>query len=83
MKNLATIAVFFVLGTAAFAKPVPAMNERPAARLADVDIKLEVAARTPEQNYFQAPPAQFNAGGLPCRLPLVVFDKTRLASSCR
>ena len=83
MKNLATIAVFFVLGATAFAKPAPAMNERPAARLADVDIKLEVAARTPEQNYFQASPAQFNSGGLPCRLPLVVFDKTRLASSCR
>lgn len=83
MKNLATIAVFFVLSAAAFAKPAPVVNEGPTARLADVGIKLNVAARTPEQNYFQASPAQFNSGGLPCRLPLVVFDKTRLASSCR
>ena len=83
MKNLVTIAVFFVVGAAALAKPVPVMNERPTARLADIGIKLGVAARTPEQNYFQASPTQFNSGGLPCRLPLVIFDKTRLASSCR
>jgi hypothetical protein len=36
-----------------------------------------------ERDYFQAPQAQFNAGAFVCRLPLIVFDKTRLASSCR
>jgi hypothetical protein len=52
------------------------------AALNDSAVNIGVAGTTLERGYFQAPQAQFNAGGFPCRVPLVVFDKTRLASSC-
>ena len=36
-----------------------------------------------ERDYFQAPQSPFNADAFPCRLELVLFNKTRLAQSCR
>ena len=83
MKGLTAIALLFALGTVAAAKPAPVEDARPAIALSDVDINIGASGPALERDYFQAPQAQFNAGGVVCRLPLIVFDKTRLASSCR
>jgi hypothetical protein len=83
MKSLAAIALLCALGTVAAAKPVPVERARPTSALDDADINISPSGSTPERGYFQAPQAQFNAGGFVCRLPMIVFDKTRLASSCR
>lgn len=83
MKSLTAIALLCALGTVAAAKPVPVERPRPATALSDVDININSSSPVGERNYFQAPQAQFNSGGFVCRLPLIVFDKTRLASSCR
>ena len=82
MKGLTAIALLFALGTVAAAKPAPVEEARPAIALSDVDIHIGASGPARERDYFQAPQAQFNAGGFVCRLPLIVFDKTRLASSC-
>lgn len=88
MKGLAAVTVLFALGTVsgtvAAAKPAPVERAQPAiAALGDVDINRAPTGPVQEREYFQAPQAQFNAGGFVCRVPLIVFDKTRLASSCR
>ena len=83
MKGLTAIALLFALGTVAAAKPAPVEEARPAIALSDVDINIGPSGPAREREYFQAPQAQFNAGGLVCRVSLIVFDKTRLASSCR
>ena len=83
MKGLTAIALLFALGTIAAAKPAPVEDARPAIALSDVDINIGASGPARERDYFQAPQAQFNAGGFVCRVSLIVFDKTRLASSCR
>ncbi len=82
MKGLTAIAVLFALGTVVAAKPVPVEPARSAIALENTDINISPTGPARERDYFQAPQAQFNAGGFVCRLPLIVFDKTRLASSC-
>ncbi len=81
MKGLTAIAMLCALGTVAAAKPAPVETARLALTNADINVSSSGPVR--ERDYFQAPQAQFNSGGLVCRLPLIVFDKTRLASSCR
>jgi hypothetical protein len=83
MKGLAAIVLLFALGTVAVAKPTPVERARSAIAFNDADINTGQSGPVREREYFQAPQAQFNAGALVCRLPLIVFDKTRLASSCR
>jgi hypothetical protein len=83
MKGLTALALLFALGTVAAAKPTPVDQARPAIALSDVDIEIGPSGPAREREYFQAPQAQFNAGGFVCRVSLIVFDKTRLASSCR
>ena len=83
MKGLTAIALLFALGTVAAAMPAPVEGARPAVALNDGNINISPSGPAPERDYFQAPQAQFNAGAFVCRLPLIVFDKTRLASSCR
>lgn len=82
MKGFAAIALLCALGTAAAAKPAPVGQARSGLAFNDADINISANSPAREREYFQAPQAQFNAGGLVCRLPVVVFDKTRLASSC-
>jgi hypothetical protein len=44
---------------------------------------MGAAGVTFEQDYFRAPqPAHAAGRGLPCRLQLHIFDKTRLAQWC-
>jgi hypothetical protein len=83
MKGLTAIALLFALGTVAAAKPAPVEQARLGIALSDVDINIGPSGPAREREYFQAPQTQFNAGGLVCRVSLIVFDKTRLASSCR
>jgi hypothetical protein len=82
MKSLTAIALLCALGTVAAAMPAPVERARPAVVLGGADISIGPSGAVRERDYFQAPQAQFNAGGFVCRLPLIVFDKTRLASSC-
>lgn len=82
MKGFAAIALLCALGTVAVAKPAPIERGRSAVAFNDADINIGPTGPAREREYFQAPQAQFNAGGLVCRLPVIVFDKTRLASSC-
>jgi hypothetical protein len=82
MKALFAILLLLASGAAAVARPAPIEGQRPALVLHDTDINIGPAGPTLERDYFQAPQPQFNAGGFPCRLPLIVFDKTRVASSC-
>lgn len=82
MKALIAISLLLAMGAASVAKPSPIEGPRPALVLHDTDINIGAAGATPERDYFQAPQPQFNAGGFPCRLPPIVFDKTHLASSC-
>ena len=83
MKSLAAIALLCALGTVAAAKPTPVERERSANALNNADINISSSGSVRERDYFQASQAQFNAGSFVCRLPLIVFDKTRIASSCR
>jgi hypothetical protein len=81
MKGLMAIALLCALGSVAGAKPAPVDPARLTHTIADINISSAGPVR--ERDYFEAPQAQFNSGGFVCRLPLIVFDKTRLASSCR
>ncbi len=82
MKALIAISLLLASGAASVAKPAPIERPRPTLALNNSDINTGAAGATQERDYFQAPQLQFNAGGFPCRLPLIVFDKTHLASSC-
>ena len=83
MKCFTAIALLCALGTVAAAKPAPVERPRSAIALNDAEINIGPTGPARERAYFQAPQAQFNAGGFVCRLPAIVFEKTRLASSCR
>lgn len=82
MKALIAISLLLALGVASVAKPSPIEGPRPAFVRDDTDINIGATGATQERNYFQAAQPQFNAGAFLCRLPLVIFDKTHLASSC-
>jgi hypothetical protein len=82
VKGLTAIALLCALGTVAAAKPAPVDRARPAIALNEANVDISSTGLIRERDYFQAPQAQFNAGGFVCRVPLIVFDKTRLASSC-
>jgi len=88
MKAIMIASIYLALTVLAAAKPIPVDNSSlwagqtsmPARNNATVNIGP--ASNSPERSYFQAPQPQFNAGGLSCRMPPSVFDKTRLAQSC-
>ncbi len=81
MKKLIAIAFVLVFGTAAQGKPAP-VDPHSIAFSSDLAISSEPAAATLERDYFRAPQAGYAASRVfPCRLRM--FDKTRLALSCR
>ena len=91
MKALMATALLLALSAVALAKPNPV--ERPGLALVNADIYMgSVGAMREnigsvgairERNYFEAPQPPFEAGAFPCRLELALFDKTRVAQSCR
>jgi hypothetical protein len=91
IKAMTAIALLLALGAVALAKQTPV--DRPSLTLvnADINVGLVGAMRENigsvgamrERDYFQAPQSPFNAGDFPCRLEPDLFQKTRLAQSCR
>jgi hypothetical protein len=85
IKALTAIALLLALGAVALAKQTPV--ERPRLALANADINTGSAMRENigsvgamrERAYFEAPQTPFNA----CQLQPSLFNKTRLAQSCR
>ncbi len=92
MKKFMPFALLLVLGVAllmtlvaaAQASLAPVGAQRPAISPDDLAIATGAAGATFEQDYFRAPPPDRAAKrGVPCRLQLRIFDKTRLAQWCR
>ena len=85
MKSLMVAALLSAFSTVALAKPAP-IERLP-------DINKNIASAVPmqentnsigamrEREYFEPPQSLVNA--FPCRLEPVLFDKVRLAQSCR
>jgi hypothetical protein len=83
MKNVIAITLLLALGTVAQAKLAPVEPQPVAISPDDLAIAMGAAGATFEQDYFRAPQPVHAAGrGLPCRLQLRIFDKTRLAQWC-
>ncbi len=89
MKGLMAAVIFLILTVVVVAKPAPVSDlnpsedRTPALARNDADINIGLAGAMLERNYFQAPQAPFVAGGLPCQLQSVIFEKEHLARSCR
>jgi hypothetical protein len=91
IKASTAIALLLALGAVALAKQTPV--ERPSLALVNADINfglvgamhedIESVGAMRERDYFQAPQSPFNASAFPCRLEPDLFQKTRLAQSCR
>jgi len=89
MKALMATALLVALSTVAFAKPDPI--EPPRLALVNADINVESVGAMQEdtgsigamreRDYFGSLQSPFNA--FPCRLEPILFDKMRLAQSCR
>jgi hypothetical protein len=83
MKSFIALALLLALATTAQGKLAPVEPQAAAISLDDWAISSGPAT-TLEQDYFRAPPSTFAARrAFPCRLQLIIFDKTRLAQSCR
>ena len=81
IKALTAIALFLALGAVALAKQTPV--ERPSLALVNANSNIGSVGAMRERDYFGAPQSPFNADDFPCRLEPLLFDKTRLAQSCR
>ena len=84
MKALITGAVLLALGATAQAK-LPPLERQVVAISADASaLDSGPFGAMLESHYFSAPQAPYAAGRLfPCRSQLHVFEKTRLAQSCK
>jgi hypothetical protein len=88
MKPLMPAALLIALSTVALAKPTPI--ELPTA-LVDTGMNMGSGGSVQEntgsigamreREYFEAPQSPLNAS--PCRIEPVLFDKVRMAQSCR
>ncbi len=88
MKAMIVAAGFFPLvapGATAQAKFAPIEPQKAlTVSINDTAMTSEPLGAMLESNYFNAPPVPFAVGRVfPCRLQLRVFDKTRIAQSCR
>ena len=89
MKPLMLAALLIALSTVAFAKPIPiklsnAMVKAGIMNMASVGSVQENTGSIRamrEREYFEAPQSPVNA--FPCRIEPVLFNKVRLAQSCR
>jgi hypothetical protein len=84
MNALVTLAMLLALSASAQAKLAP-LDVRPVALSTDdTVIDTGPASAALESDYFRAPQQPYAAGRVfRCRLELRVFDKTRIAQSCR
>ncbi len=82
MKAMTGIAVLLALGATAQAKVAPLESQ--AAVTASDNWVSSRSAEKREADYFRAPQTPLTSELLlPCRLQNVIFDKIRLAQSCR
>jgi hypothetical protein len=87
IKALTAMTVLLASGAVALAKQTPLEGPRPALVNADINSGSVGAMRENigsvgamrERDYFEAPQTPFDA----CQLPPSLFNKTRLAQSCR
>jgi len=85
MKPLMVAALLSAFSTVALAKPTPIerlpdINKNMASAEAMQESTVSIGAMR-EREYFEPPQPPVNA--FPCRLEPVLFDKVRLAQSCR
>ena len=85
MKPLMVAALLSAFSTVALAKPTPIerapdINKNMASVEAMQESTVSIGAMR-EREYFEPPQTPVNA--FPCRLEPVLFDKVRLAQSCR
>jgi hypothetical protein len=90
MKSLMPVALLLAISTVALAKPTP-IERLPLAVNASINMNMGYVGPMQEntgsigamreRKYFEAPQSPLNA--FPCRLEPLLFDKTRLAQSCR
>lgn len=78
-------AALLALGAIASAKPAPVERQIVVAALDDAPVMVGPAGASLERDYFRAPStAPFAAQRVfPCRMQLRMFEKTRVAQSCR
>ncbi len=82
------VAIVFaaLLATCAGAQAKVAPQEDVKITIASVEATIPVggAGAMPEADYFRAPPSPAESSRVfPCRLQLRMFDKVRMAQSCR
>ena len=85
MKSLMVAALLSAFSTVALAKPTPIerlpdINKNMASAESMQENTSSIGAMR-EREYFEPPQSPVNA--FPCRLEPVLFDKVRLAQSCR
>jgi hypothetical protein len=94
MKVMAGIVLLLASSTVALGKPAPVEQTLLTLVRADINISnsssvgamrenIGTVGAMRERHYFGAPQPQFNPRVFPCRLEPLLFDKTRLAQSCR
>lgn len=82
MKVMTAFAVLLALGASAQAKVAPLESQAVVTAFDDSTYSRSAAQR--EADYFRAQQSPLASERiLPCRLQHVIFDKTRLAQSCR
>ncbi len=82
MKILIVLAVLLAFGATAQARVAPLESQAIVTAFGDSTYSRSAAQR--EAEYFRAPQSPALAEhNYPCRLPLRIFEKTRLAQSCR
>ncbi len=84
MKALSAFALVLALGATAQAKVAPFEGSAIAITFRDSAIAIGPAGALLEAEYFRAPQSPIATERIfPCRLQHIVFDKARLAQSCR
>lgn len=84
MRTAITLSLLLALGAIAQAKVAPQEDARTVVAAVELTIASGTAGASPEADYFRAPPSPADINRIfPCRLQLRVFDKTRMAQSCR
>ena len=88
MKPLMPAALFIALSTVALAKPTPiepptAIVKADIMNMGSVGVQENTGSigATREREYFEGPQSPIKA--FPCRIEPVLFDRVRVAQSCR
>ncbi len=84
MRTAIIFAAVLAFCAAAQAKVAPQEDAKITIASVEATIPASVAGAIPEADYFRAPPPPGDSSrAFPCRLQLRMFDKVRMAQSCR